>query len=51
MTPHEWKVLGSFGLLLGAISIYDGKLAMQIAGVATLVILVKNANRIPLVGG
>ena len=50
MTPHEWKVLGSFGLLIGAISIYDSKLAFQIVGVATLVILVKNANKIPLVG-
>jgi hypothetical protein len=46
MTPHEWHVLASFGLLVGAVSLIDGKTAMLLVGVAAAVVTVRNANKI-----
>lgn len=50
MSVHEWKVLGSFGLLLGGLALVDARLAGRVALIATAVIVVKNANKLPLVG-
>ena len=46
LTPHDWKVLGAFGLLAGALAMYDAKLALYMIGVASAVVVVKNANYI-----
>lgn len=51
VTPHEWKMLAAFGALAGALALFDGKLALGAIGVATLVVLVKNSNKLPIVGG
>ena len=46
LTPHDWKVLGAFGLLCGALAMYDAKLALYMIGVASAVVIVKNANQL-----
>lgn len=46
MTPHEWHVLASFGLLTGALALIDGRSALLMIGVATLVVTVKNSKKI-----
>lgn len=46
MTPHEWHVLASFGLLVGAISIIDAKAGLYLVAVAAAVVTVRNANKI-----
>lgn len=51
MTSHEWKTLAAFGALAGALALFDSKLALQAIGLAALVVLVKNANKLPLPGG
>lgn len=50
MTAHEWKVLASFGALAGALALFDGKLALQMIGVAAIVVVVRNSDKLPLVG-
>lgn len=51
MTPKEWKVLGSFGILLGALALLSPKTAVATAGIATFVIIVKNGDRVTEVLG
>lgn len=46
MKPKEWHTLASFGLLAGALALYDPKLALLMVGVASAVVLVKNADDI-----
>jgi hypothetical protein len=46
LTPHDWKVLGSFGLLALALSMYDAKLALYLVGVASAVVVVRNADKL-----
>ena len=48
MTAHEWKVLAAFGALTGALALFDGKLALQMIAVATVVVVVKNASKLPV---
>jgi hypothetical protein len=50
MKPEEWKALAAFGLLLGGLALYDGKFALQILTVAGVVVLVRNADKIRVVG-
>lgn len=47
MTSHEWHVIGAFGALIGAIALWDGKAAMQLLGVAAIVVVVRNADKLP----
>jgi hypothetical protein len=46
VTPHEWHVLASFGLLVGAIALIDGKAALYLVGVSAAVVTVRNSNKI-----
>lgn len=48
MSPQEWKSLAAFGLLLGGLAMYDAGFALKIVGVASIVILVRNADKIPI---
>lgn len=51
MTTHEWKILGTFGALTGALALFDGKLALQVIGIAAIIVVVRNADKLPVVGG
>lgn len=46
LTPHDWKVIGSFGILVAALAMYDAKLALYMVGVASAVIVVRNADKV-----
>lgn len=46
MSAHDWKILGSFGLLLGALSLFSPKLAVSTATIATVVVIVKNGDKV-----
>lgn len=46
VSAHEWHVLGAFGLLTLALSIFNAKAALATVGVATAVIVVVNAGKI-----
>lgn len=50
MTSHEWKTLAAFGALAGALALFDGKLALQMIGIAAVVVVVRNSDKLPLVG-
>jgi hypothetical protein len=51
MSAHEWKVVVAFGALAGALALFDGKLALQMIGVAAFVVVVRNSNKLPITGG
>lgn len=46
MTPHEWKTLASFGLLVGALGLFDVELAMGAVAVAAFVVVIRNADKL-----
>lgn len=48
MSRHEWVVIGSFGALTGALALFDGKLALEVIGLAALIVIVRNADKLPL---
>lgn len=51
MTAHEWHVIGAFGALAGALALFDGKLALEVIGLAALIVVVRNADKLPLPKG
>lgn len=48
MTPHDWKILGGFALVVGGLSLYDSRMALGVVGAAALVVAVRNYKKIPV---
>lgn len=46
MTTQEWHTVIAFGLLTGGLALYDARLAMEMVGLAAIVILVRNGTSI-----
>ena len=46
LTPHEWHSLLAFGTLAVALGIFDPKFALTVVGVAALVVVVRNSDKI-----
>lgn len=52
MTAGEWKTLLAFGALVGALALFDGRLALGAVAIAGVVVVVKNADQYTsLIGG
>lgn len=46
MSPKDWKVLASFGLLTGALALYDASFALKLVTIASVVVIVRHPGTV-----